>query len=619
MFRPRWRKVLRDLWHNKTRTGLAILSIAVGVFAVGMIVSTQIIVSQDLSKSYASINPASAELYPNHFDQDLVEAIRRIDGIAEAEGRRSIRLRMQTGPEEWGDIRLDVIQDYEDIRLNIIRPVAGEWPPRKKTLLIEHASLPLTKAELGDNLVLETRDGKLRSLPITGLVHDINKPPAQFEGRAFGYITLDTLTWLGESPKLDELYIKVAEKQDDEDHIRAMADLVEQKIEKSGLNVYWTWIPTPGEHPANDAVQPMLLILGVLGFLALFLSGFLVFNTISALLAQQIKQIGVMKTIGANTRQIMSLYLSLVAAFGLLSLLLAVPLGALAAFGLSSYLANLINFNIDGLRVPLPALLGEVAVGILVPLIAALLPIFVGARISIREAISEYGLGKGQFGTHLLDRLVEWLTSTALKLSRPMRVSLRNTIRRKARLALTLFTLTLGGAIFISVLSVHASLLATLDDALAYWAYDVDINFARGQRIPAIKREALQVPGVLDAESWIGNTARRMRDDGYEGPNFSVLGVPAQTQIIQPTLLQGRWLHADDSNALVLNSEVLKEEPDIQVGDEIKLTIEGREQNWKVVGLVQGVMTGRVAYANLSYFAQVTRYMGRSGGVQVVG
>ena len=35
MFSPRWRKVMRDLWLNKTRTALVVFSIAVGAFAVG--------------------------------------------------------------------------------------------------------------------------------------------------------------------------------------------------------------------------------------------------------------------------------------------------------------------------------------------------------------------------------------------------------------------------------------------------------------------------------------------------------------------------------------------------------------------------------------------------------
>jgi putative ABC transport system permease protein len=37
----RWIKVWRDLWSNRSRTVLVILSIAVGVFAIGMIASTQ--------------------------------------------------------------------------------------------------------------------------------------------------------------------------------------------------------------------------------------------------------------------------------------------------------------------------------------------------------------------------------------------------------------------------------------------------------------------------------------------------------------------------------------------------------------------------------------------------
>ena len=73
MLSPRWRKILRDLWHNKIRTLIVVLSIAVGVFAVGMIVSTQIVLTQDMDSSYSATNPASAFLYPEPFDDELVE------------------------------------------------------------------------------------------------------------------------------------------------------------------------------------------------------------------------------------------------------------------------------------------------------------------------------------------------------------------------------------------------------------------------------------------------------------------------------------------------------------------------------------------------------------------
>ncbi len=619
MLKPRWRKIVRDLSHHKVRTVLVVLSIAVGVFAVGMIVGTQIMLNEDMTSSYQATNPASAFLYPDRFDDELVQTVRRMDGIRDAEGRLDeLGVRLKVGPDEWRELSIDVIGDYDDMRLNKIRPISGAWPPPKKGILIERQSLPLAKANVGDMIEIETRDGKMRQLQIAGLVHDMNNPPAQFVGEVYGYISFDTLEWLGYPRFYDELQILVAENPTDKDHIRAMADQVEDKIEKSGRTVYWTWIPEPGKHPADEAVQPLLIILGVLGTLSLFLSGFLVVNTIAALMTQQIRQIGIMKTVGARTGQIIQMYLGAVLVFGLLSLVVAVPLGALAAHAMTSYLADLINFDLSGFRIPARAIALEVAVGLIVPLLAALYPVFAGARITAHEAINSYGLGKGLFGRSLIDRLVEDVTSLFLVLSRPMRISLRNTFRRKGRLALTLFTLILGGAIFIAVLSVHASLLATLDDALTYWNYEIEVDFARHHRIPQIERVAMSIPGVAHAECWSGNTARRQRPDGHEGPNIYVLGIPAETNLIHPNLLEGRWLLPDDKNALVLNTKVIEEEPDIKIGDDVVLKIEGREQSWRVVGLVQSVMTGRIAYANQPYLARVIRYIGRAGDVQIV-
>ena len=627
MLSPRWRKVLRDLWGNKTRTVLVVLSIAVGVFAVGMIVSTQIIMSNDLSVSYNATDPASAELYPAPFDEELVQVVRRMEGVREAEGRRSVSVRLKVGPDEWRTLNLDAIHDYDDIRIHRLAPVpvlsevegSGAWPPPKRELLFERASLPLANAKVGDAIVIETPDGKQRQMRIAGLAHDMNKEPASFSGRVYGYVTFETLEWLGLPRDFDELYITVSENETDKEHIQAVADQVQDKIEKSGRTVYWIWIPEPGEHPANEAVEPLMIILGVLGAISLFLSGFLVINTISALMAQQIRHIGIMKAVGARVIQIVQLYLGMVLIFSVLSLVVAVPLGGLAAYAFTGYIASLINFDLAGFRIPPQAFAFEVAVGLFVPLLAALYPIFSGARITVREALSTYGLGKGHFGRSLIDRLVEEVTSAIRALSRPMRLSLRNTFRRKGRLALTLSTLTLGGAVFIAVLSVHTSLLTTFDDALTYWNYDVEVSFARSHRIPKIEREAMSVPGVVEAESWTGNTARRVRPDGHEGPNLYVLAPPADTNLIQPEILEGRWLRPDDENAIVVNTYVLKEEPDIKVGDEIVLKIETRETRWQVVGIVKGVMTGPIAYANQPYFARVIRFVGRSGGVQIVG
>jgi putative ABC transport system permease protein len=97
-----------------------------------------------------------------------------------------------------------------------------------------------------------------------------------------------------------------------------------------------------------------------------------------------------------------------------------------------------------------------------------------------------------------------------------------------------------------------------------------------------------------------------------------VLAAPAETNLIQPTVLEGRWLLPEDENAIVVNTSLVKEEPDIKVGDEILLKIERRETTWRVVGIVRGVLTGRISYVNQPYFARVVGFVGRAGGVQIV-
>lgn len=618
MVKPRWRKVLKDLLANKTRTLLVILSIAIGVFAVGTIVGTQILLSRELAISYASVKPASAVLITDPFDADFAEVIRQLDSVEDAEARRIVQVRLQVGPDRWTNMSLTVVPDYNDIRLNRITPVTGTWPPSRRSVLLERTALPLTQAEVGDMLLVEAAGNRPRELALDGLVHDLTLPAAQFVGEPVGYITTETLEWLGYPNYFDQLNILVADNTQDKKHVRQVTEFVRDRFEKSGRTVYGINIAEPGEHPIQPLVDSLSLILGSLGAISLFASAFLIVNIISNLLAQHSQQIGIMKAIGARRSQIMGMYLALLALFGLLALAIALPTSLLAIQVLGRYMAGLLNFDIGRTYLPVQALLIELAIAFLVPFVAGIVPILNGTRITVREAMSEYGLGKGEFGTHFLDRVVERATSTILAFSRPLRISLRNSVRRKGRLALTLTTLTLSGAIFIATLSVQASLRTTLEDALAYFNYDVEVTFERTYRIEEISRAIMQVPGALDTDSWIGTSMRRLHPDGFEGPTLGLLGVQWDTRYIRPTLLEGRWLQEDDTNALVINTQILQNEPDLGVGDMVRLRIDGRETEWQIVGLVQAVMTGPIAYANQDYAAPLLGMVGRSGGAQIV-
>ena len=80
MVAPRWRKVLRDLWGNRGRTIMVVLSIAVGVFALGMILGTNTMLEKDLPTLWNEINPSHVEIYPSQFDKDIIPIIEQVDG-----------------------------------------------------------------------------------------------------------------------------------------------------------------------------------------------------------------------------------------------------------------------------------------------------------------------------------------------------------------------------------------------------------------------------------------------------------------------------------------------------------------------------------------------------------
>lgn len=612
---PRWRKVASDLWGNKTRTVLVVLSIAVGVFAVGMIAGSSVILTRDLRAQYAASSPSSGQVFARDpFDEDLVNTIRHMRGVREAEGRRFVQVRYNVGPGQWRDMLLMALRDYKDIRVNKVWPKSGAWPPPRHEFLIERSSVSYLKAKVGDVALLETPDGKERRMRIAGVAHDLSQISSFFRGVGYGYITMDDLEWLGETRDFNQLDFVVAEHPLDKAHVQQVAGLVRNKIENSGREVLFTFVLEPGKHWADSTMQAMLLILGVLGALSLLLSGFLVINTITSLLTQQIRQVGIMKAIGARANQIVGMYMTTVVGFGVLALFVAVPLGVLGARALSSFTANLLNFEIVGYSLPPRVLALEIAAGLIVPVLAALYPIIGGTRITVRQAISSYGLGEGSMGAGRIDRLIERVRS----LTRPVLLSLRNTFRRKGRLALTLATLTLAGAIFIGILSVQSSLLGMLDSLFRYWNYDVHIEFSRSYRIEHLQREATGVPGAVKAETWGFRSTRRIRADDTESEGIFLITLPAATEMLQPILLKGRWLLPADENAVVVNTDLTKNEKDVTVGSDIVLKIGTRKTSWRVVGIVQGVLSGPFAYANYPYASRVIRTFGRAEQVQIV-
>jgi putative ABC transport system permease protein len=234
----RWRKILRDLWHNKTRTLLVVLTLAIGTATLGVIINTRAVLLTNMEREYLATNVASASIVvPGGFDEALVETIRRMPEVAAAEGRRRANLRLELNPNEFLNLDLYALPDFDDMQVNKIQFETGAWPPPEHEILLERSTLGLAElagVEVGDTLTVKSSDDKPRELTVAGLVQDVTQMPARAEGRAYGYVTPETMVWLGKPDSLNQLSFVVAENRLDEAHIWEVAALVEDKIERSG-------------------------------------------------------------------------------------------------------------------------------------------------------------------------------------------------------------------------------------------------------------------------------------------------------------------------------------------------------------------------------------------------
>jgi putative ABC transport system permease protein len=615
MLASRWKKVLADLWGNKVRTLLVAMSIAVGIFAVGVVASSYFILKQDVPADYLSANPHSAIIFSQYFDDDLLVSLARTPGIAQVEGRSSVSAQIGGLGDKVYAMQITSIPQINDMKIDTLRLEKGIDRLGDKEIYLERSAIGALGVSLGDSVRITLPDGRERMLKVVGIVDDVTGNPFLFSQQVSGFVTPRTLEWMGGSVEYSTLLLTVSEHGNDEAHVREVAGLVSEKVKKSGREVFVTVVYHPGEHPIQQILDALLALMGGMGMLAVLLSGFLVINTLSALMGQQIRQIGVMKAVGATMGQITAMYMTLVLGFGIVALVLSMPLASLVSYGLCNWIAGLTNIDLAGFRIPTESLVLQVAVGLGVPMVGAFLPVMNGARLTVREAISNYGLSSGG-GRSLLDRLLE----TVRGLPRPLLISLRNTFRRKARLTLTLSTLTLAGAIFMGVFNVRDSMYMALDKTFGYFLSDVNVDFSRFYRKERVAEALKGIPGIVEVEGWGFSTAQVMRSDGKTGEEVIVFAPPAGSHMIEPVLTSGRWLLPGDENGVVFCNHFIKQRPEVQVGDVVQIRIENRDYPFQVVGICE--MAGNVippfSYVNYEYLAKLRNEVGQVYSLRIV-
>ena len=629
--RPRWRKVLHDLVDSKSRTALVVGSIIVGVFSIGVITGAYFIISHDMSASYAAGYPANIEVRGESFNEDQVTMVKDMSAIKEAEGRRVTSTQFRVpGMVRWTNLNLIAIKDYKKSRINQLTLIEGTNQPNKKEILLERKAASDLGVTLGDSLEVLLNDGTIKTLLITGIVQDPATGAGDFLASNLAYITTNTLNFLNEPEEFNRIYATVEKQENDRVYLRQITADIKDNLVKSGAVILRTRIGLTNEHPLASTVQAILGILLALGILILFLSSSLIANTLNALINQHMRHIGVMKLIGGRRTQIIEMYFALILAFSLIALVIAVPLGGQGAYMLSEFIAKSINFSLLGYRIIPSALMIQILVGLAIPLLSGLVPILNGSRTTVLNALTGGITGSTGKVRHKDEgnispwekfqiRTTTWLGRRGFHIPRPLLISLRNTFRRKGRLLLTLFTLSMGGAIFIAVFNVRITLNDYIDQIGHYFLADVTLDFERPYTLDRVQNTAMQLPGIVSIEGWAYSAAEILRPDGTVADNLTLLAPPAESKLVDPQLISGRWLQPGDEKVVTLSDRILQTYPEIKPGDAVTLKINGEEDLWKVAGIFQFVnQEGIIGYANYEYLSKFIHFPNKSFSYRIV-
>jgi putative ABC transport system permease protein len=333
------RKVWFDLWQDKSRTMQVVLVIALGAIGVGLVIGGRNLIAGSVLTGSQAAEPAHIKLSVSPpLTKDQLERVGRIDGVADVEGLQTSGVEWRfIGDKEWQTGVLNGRNDYTEQIMTLDGLVSGEWPGRN-TIGVGQISVGPSSVAEGDTI--EIRSGEtVRTVDVVATMDPVGPTPVFGEtfyadGRTFERITgRDT-------------YNLIQTRDVNFDQMRAEAtDLAIQDyfedIDVDSVGVSFPFqerITSPDVSPAESILNALFLLMGLLGGIVVILGIFLVYNSISAIVSQQVSQIGVMKAIGASSGQVVWSYLLLVLTYGVLAALVSIPIGAAAALGLQGFL-----------------------------------------------------------------------------------------------------------------------------------------------------------------------------------------------------------------------------------------------------------------------------------------
>ncbi|MEV4201885.1 ABC transporter permease [Micromonospora globbae] len=391
------RATLKSLLARKLRLVLSGLAVVLGV----MFVSGAFVLTDTLGRTFDAIfadayegidvnvaakpkialSEMEGEQTPPPFPAATVEKVRAVPGVAEATGviaADGARLIGSNGKAvaSFGPPQLGENWTGES---DLIRLREGRGPNADGEIVINKGLATAGKVAVGDRVGVLTPLGPKQEFTIVGIFGYSGGRDSIGGANEIMFTTpVAQRLMLGEAGTVNSVSVKAADGVSAESLRDAVATAVGDAYEvKTGKQ-----LSDEAAAGFKEALSFFNRILLGFAAVALLVGTFLILNTFSIIVAQRTRELALMRAIGAGRRQIVSSVVLEAVAVGLIASVLGlaagIGIGALLAWAFGNLAGGL---TLAGLGVPASAVISAFAVGIVITVVAALLPALRASRI----------------------------------------------------------------------------------------------------------------------------------------------------------------------------------------------------------------------------------------------
>lgn len=608
MFRTRGRKILRDVWARKGRTFLVSAAIFIGVAGTIALFSLSDIIIRQLREDIREDELAMLRLFVTvNADTELdneayLEMLdQRVPGLTTVMAASQITgyFKLQEDDEDFTEGFLNAFSELYDennpLSIEPLRLLEGEYPDSAEgEIAIEQRMAEEYDLSIGDQLYFrvlnpdaqggqESQIGSVEPRTVSGIVFH----PYTFTPDVSIYTSLTDANYLGGATGYNAFLARFDNFGAAEDEAETFAELL---VDNTPYVPVFTQLEDPAQSTLITQAQTISQTMGFLALVSLIVSGFLVINVISSIVVEQKRQIGVMKSMGATRADNFVIYSGIAFAYGVIGVIPGIIVGIPAGNAAAHALAPQVNTALEGFQISPGSIILGVVVGLLVPVLSSLIPVFNGTRVKILDAMTDLGID-ANYGTGPLARVI-----SKLPLPITVRQGLSNVSLKKSRLAFTVITLAVAVGAFMGIYAIFNSITTGLD--IFFDTFNVEIGLAPNEgrdpeEIVPLLRENFQEEENLLASIEPGFQLQ-VEFEGYDPP-LSTGGPPgifaygydieSETPAFNFTIDEGESLTPENAENGIVLSSALSNGMDKTIGDTVVMRVPGNTAEMQVVGI----------------------------------